>query len=433
MAQAIRLAEQRDIATKEAITSQRITDFMVSIFSVSDPIESLGNKLTAREILDRGAEKIDIQQALLPHNHLEIIESKRRLMHLKSKLGEFDVAIQIGEGVLTNVKLIVGKGNSAFETAESLMPYAANIHLISRSDFKFAWVTHYPGDLRSTNGGFIDTFFLKQQNAILNGEILSVKKRGEKYEATLKFAEDDSIEVNLYDCIINCTGFRMDSSIYSESIAPTLTFDSRLPKLNPQWECVNTKNLFYAGTLMQSNDYKQSSSAFVHGMRYNVKVLSRVITRRLRGVEEWDMEHIAFRKVYAQLLSRLYESSSLWFLFSKLFDLFSVDEKNIGYCRYYRDVPKRVIEEFQEFEDFTGAAFYFGYETPECLEDRLKFSDHGFLHPILKLYRNGIQVSEHHILEDIYGEWTDLKRFDPGYEAALTEFFKQYELTAVSK
>jgi tetratricopeptide (TPR) repeat protein len=45
-------------ATKEAETSRRVSDFMVSIFEVADPSETRGNTVTAREILDRGAARI---------------------------------------------------------------------------------------------------------------------------------------------------------------------------------------------------------------------------------------------------------------------------------------------------------------------------------------------------------------------------------------
>jgi hypothetical protein len=51
--------EQRRIAEIEAETARQTTQFMVGLFEVSDPSESLGNTITAREILDKGAERID--------------------------------------------------------------------------------------------------------------------------------------------------------------------------------------------------------------------------------------------------------------------------------------------------------------------------------------------------------------------------------------
>ncbi len=50
---------QRSLAQTEAATAQQTTDFLVSLFQVSDPSEARGNAVTAREILDRGARNIE--------------------------------------------------------------------------------------------------------------------------------------------------------------------------------------------------------------------------------------------------------------------------------------------------------------------------------------------------------------------------------------
>lgn len=50
-------AEKR--ARMEAETAQQVSDFLVELFKVSDPSEARGNTVTAREILDKGADKID--------------------------------------------------------------------------------------------------------------------------------------------------------------------------------------------------------------------------------------------------------------------------------------------------------------------------------------------------------------------------------------
>lgn len=50
---------QRDLARRRTLTAERTTDFIQSIFEVADPSESRGRTITAREILDRGAKRID--------------------------------------------------------------------------------------------------------------------------------------------------------------------------------------------------------------------------------------------------------------------------------------------------------------------------------------------------------------------------------------
>jgi tetratricopeptide (TPR) repeat protein len=51
--------QQRDRAETEAKTAEQVSDFLVGLFEVSDPSEALGDTITAREILDKGAEKIE--------------------------------------------------------------------------------------------------------------------------------------------------------------------------------------------------------------------------------------------------------------------------------------------------------------------------------------------------------------------------------------
>ena len=58
--------QQRDLANQartraeiEAETAKQTTNFMVGLFNVSDPSEARGNSITAREIMDKGAARID--------------------------------------------------------------------------------------------------------------------------------------------------------------------------------------------------------------------------------------------------------------------------------------------------------------------------------------------------------------------------------------
>jgi serine/threonine protein kinase/Tfp pilus assembly protein PilF len=57
--QAVRIAKERDRANQEAETAKQVAGFLEELFKVADPSESRGNTITAREILDRGAERIE--------------------------------------------------------------------------------------------------------------------------------------------------------------------------------------------------------------------------------------------------------------------------------------------------------------------------------------------------------------------------------------
>lgn len=60
--------------------------------------------------------------------------------------------------------LVLGTGNSAFEVADSLIGVANIVQLCSRNPPRFSWQTHYAGDVRSVNAGFLDTYQLKSQH-----------------------------------------------------------------------------------------------------------------------------------------------------------------------------------------------------------------------------------------------------------------------------
>jgi len=64
--QSSRIARERDRANREAAAAERVSDFLVGIFKISDPNEARGNKVTAREILDKGAHELDAKLAGQP-------------------------------------------------------------------------------------------------------------------------------------------------------------------------------------------------------------------------------------------------------------------------------------------------------------------------------------------------------------------------------
>ncbi len=64
--------EQRDLARQRSITAERTVNFVKSMFEVSDPSQARGETITAREVLDRGAAKIDRELAREPNVRAEL-------------------------------------------------------------------------------------------------------------------------------------------------------------------------------------------------------------------------------------------------------------------------------------------------------------------------------------------------------------------------
>jgi non-specific serine/threonine protein kinase/serine/threonine-protein kinase len=62
----VTMAVQARRIAKERNRAERVSEFLVSLFTVSDPDEARGNALTAREILDNGAARLDKELASEP-------------------------------------------------------------------------------------------------------------------------------------------------------------------------------------------------------------------------------------------------------------------------------------------------------------------------------------------------------------------------------
>jgi tetratricopeptide (TPR) repeat protein/tRNA A-37 threonylcarbamoyl transferase component Bud32 len=59
--QTLRAVRAEISAREEAGTAKQVSEFLVNLFKVLDPSEARGNSITAREILDKGAEKIEAE------------------------------------------------------------------------------------------------------------------------------------------------------------------------------------------------------------------------------------------------------------------------------------------------------------------------------------------------------------------------------------
>ncbi len=68
----LRLSKERDRAQQEAEKAQQVAEFLQDIFEVSDPSESRGESVTARELLDRGAERLQTELADQPDIRAEM-------------------------------------------------------------------------------------------------------------------------------------------------------------------------------------------------------------------------------------------------------------------------------------------------------------------------------------------------------------------------
>ena len=67
--------QQRARAEAEAETARQTTNFLVDLFRISDPSEARGNAVTAREMLDKGAARIDRELARQPQIRATLMDT----------------------------------------------------------------------------------------------------------------------------------------------------------------------------------------------------------------------------------------------------------------------------------------------------------------------------------------------------------------------
>lgn len=148
---------QRQLAEQEARTAQQTARFMVELFSVSDPSEARGNTITAREILDRAARRIDNELAGEPKIQATLMGT---IGEVYTSLGLYEQAYPLLENALEKRRMLDGTSRvemsrsfnslarlkterADYEGAEAL--YEESIRLVGGSGFEVQRDLSYAG------------------------------------------------------------------------------------------------------------------------------------------------------------------------------------------------------------------------------------------------------------------------------------------------
>jgi thioredoxin reductase len=321
--------------------------------------------------------------------------------------------------------LIIGKGNSAFETADNLIETAAVIHVAGPSSVRLAWKTHYVGHLRAVNNNFLDTYQLKSNNAILDGHVRSIEKTDDGFRVRFAFSRADEVVKELrYDRVIGCTGFRFDASIFDETCRPELIHKDRFPRQNPSYESVNVPDLFFVGTVTQQRDFKHGTSGFIHGFRYGVRALHRILSERYHA-QPWPARALARtpEALTEAVIERVNRTSALWQQFGVIGDVIDASGANGPVYREevpvaYADGPDHYVitleygPDHDKIDPFDITVRRIAQDTPGQAHDA------AYLHPVVRHHRAGELVATHHVAENLENEWNR-----PAHRAALLDFF----------
>jgi thioredoxin reductase len=316
--------------------------------------------------------------------------------------------------------LIIGKGNSAFETATSLIPTAATIHLVSPNPVRFAWNTHYVGHLRAINNDLIDTYQLKSGNAVLDAHVTAIRRDGTGLQVDLAYTHANGHRVTYnYDRVIAATGFRFDPAPLAALHIPTC-HHGKFPAMTSEYRCPTSPGLYFAGIVMHAIDYRKTMSGFIHGFRYNAKFLAKVLAGgALSAAERIPCDAAVLSEL---ILRRLNDSDALYLQPGFLTDAFVADTHH-G-LTYYPEVPLSWVREGRAGSGWRiTVTLEYGPPAPDPLRvDRSPDPSYAkvtpFLHPVVRVLRGDEELDRLDLLEDLENQYT-AEEFLPPLQAFL--------------
>lgn len=307
---------------------------------------------------------------------------------------------------------IIGRGNSAFEVADHLANHAAIVHLLVGEPIRFAWQTHYVGDLRAVNNSILDMYQLKSLHAALGFQVQKIEKNQDgTLSTTVKEdmphwkSPSTAISTLVYDFIIRATGWKfVDPNIFESDCVPEFDKDAKYPILSNNWES-SIRDMYFIGTSMGSLDRK-STSGFIHGFRYNIRTLSRLTEELYHGTQlpsetfhinnEADLTNVA-----DFIINRVSTTSALYQLNGFQCDVLVVSDRHIQL--FYELGVDYALERFADAEYLCLLTLEYGFQhyskhvqavefVHPADQDDIKCS--AFLHPVLRVVRNGKTVDE---------------------------------------
>ncbi|XP_006816538.1 FAD-dependent oxidoreductase domain-containing protein 2-like [Saccoglossus kowalevskii] len=303
--------------------------------------------------------------------------------------------------------LIMGKGNSGFETADYIMGATNFIHILSRTQYKLAWNTHYVGDLRAVNNGLLDTYLLKSLDGVLYSEVEKMKfvKIGDKIHITQpgksnsthrqsRRPVDNNDLREPYDVVIRCLGFKFDFSLFDKSVhvePGRIKGKEKYPAITHSYEAFNVPGLFFTGTNTHSLDHKKSAGGFIHGFRYTARVLSRILEFRNHNVS-WPSVTQPTTELLNHIVKRFNEASGTYQMYGVLGDIVMFSRNRTVYT-YIEEFPVNLLDQLRTKT---------GHDTEEVLVIIMQYGKRRFfkkftgipgkahlsyfLHPVLYYY-----------------------------------------------
>ena len=333
---------------------------------------------------------------------------------------------------------IIGAGNSAFEVADHLAGHAAVIHIIMRHPARHAWETHFAGDLRAINNTILDMYMLKSLHATIGIQVQKITPLPGGGLAVTGSADlphwdppGTATPTIPYNRVIRCTGWRyVDPTLFAPDCKPQLDPLGKFPLLSSTWES-SVPGLYFIGTTMQVRD-RAAASSFIHGFRYNIRALSRLLNERYHNAplpaEEFKVNsREGIRTLASTLIRRVSTAGSLYQQFRILGDVLVLDGDVV---RHHRALPVDYILERFTDQDIIVVTLEYGFHNHPTLPSTLEWLTaadpthpecFALLHAVFRRYTQGNLVEELHFSESLIIRY-DIFGDDTSHEDKLVNF-----------
>jgi thioredoxin reductase len=273
---------------------------------------------------------------------------------------------------------VVGKRNSGFEVAQGILPWARSIVLgsprpvqtgaLALSALRVRYLHPYDEYARGGPGTYVHDVTIERVER--RGDGFRVVTHGTTWDGTLEFEVDD---------VIAATGFQAPLRDLPQLGLVTVA-DGRVPALTPFWESVSLPGVFFAGNASQGARGIEkrgagASSTSVNGFRYNARVLTQHLAKRLNG-QAPRREPVA--DIVPFLLRELSSAPELWV--------------QKGYlCRVVSAADGDFVD-----EEFMPLAQFLDSPGPDAFAASVEVDSSGTIVPTLYLRRGG-EIHEHQL------------------------------------
>ncbi|MGH2683080.1 MAG: NAD(P)-binding domain-containing protein [Actinomycetota bacterium] len=211
---------------------------------------------------------------------------------------------------------IIGKRNSGFELADGLLPWARQLVLASPRPARLSVVTHSTAGARARYLQPYEDFILAGGTFVVDAAIDRVERTGGGWRVFAKGTTRPGDLVFDVDRVIAATGFSTPLRDLPDLGVATF-YQGRLPAQTPFFESASAPGIFFAGSITQGSvglkKYgRPSSSAAVHGFRYNARLLARHLAETRFGGAVEEGRRLSADQVVPLLLAEVTRGPELW-------------------------------------------------------------------------------------------------------------------------